>query len=185
MQNILCFGDSLTAGYGLRNAATESFPALIQQKINAGNLAYNVINAGLSGDTSAGGLSRIDYWLSRPIDVFILELGINDIMRGVHPQNTSKNLQAVIDKVRAKNPEVKMALMGMQIPLFIHSPFTAQFNSMYPSLANANQMLLVPFFLQGVAGQAHLNLADRLHPSAEGYKIIADKVWSVIQRLIV
>jgi acyl-CoA thioesterase I len=184
MQNILCFGDSLTAGYGLRNAATESFPALIQQKINAGNLNYNVINAGLSGDTSAGGLSRIDYWISRPIDIFILELGINDIMRGVHPQSISQNLQAIIDKVKAKNPKVKMALMGMQIPLFIHSPYTSQFNAIYSSLAQANQMLLMPFFLEGVAGQAHLNLADRLHPSAEGYKIIADKVWLIIQRLI-
>jgi acyl-CoA thioesterase-1 len=105
-------------------------------------------------------------------------------MRGVHPQNTLKNLQAIIDKVRVKYPGVKMALMGMQIPLFIHSPFTVQFNSIYPSLANANQMLLVPFFLEGVAGQAHLNLPDRLHPSAEGYKIIADKVWYVIQKLI-
>jgi acyl-CoA thioesterase I len=129
-------------------------------------------------------LIRIDYWISRHIDILILELGINDIMRGVNPQNTAQNLQAIINKVKAKNPKVKMALMGMQIPLFIRSPYTSQFNAIYPSLAQTNQILLLPFFLEGVAGQTHLNLADRLHPSAEGYKIIADKVWYIIQRLM-
>ena len=185
MQNILFFGDSLTAGYGLRNAAMESFPALIEQKINAAKLDYKIINAGLSGDTSAGGLRRIDYWLSRPISVFVLELGINDIIRGISPQTTLKNLQSIIDKVKAKYPGVKMALMGMQIPPFIHSPAAKQFSDIFPQLANNNQMALVPFFLDGVAGKAHLNLPDRLHPSADGYRIIADKVWPVIQQLLI
>jgi acyl-CoA thioesterase-1 len=185
MQNILFFGDSLTAGYGLRNAATESFPALIEQQINAAKLNYQIINAGLSGDTSGGGLSRIDYWLSRPISVFVLELGINDTIRGISPQTTLKNLQAIIDKVKTKNPEVKMALMGMQIPAFIPSSVAAQFNAIYPALAGTNKMALVPFFLDGVAGKPHLNLSDRLHPSAEGYKIIAGKVWPVIKKLLV
>jgi acyl-CoA thioesterase-1 len=185
MQNILFFGDSLTAGYGLRNAATESLPALIEQKINVAKLDYKVTNAGLSGDTSAGGLRRIDYWLSQPVSLFVLELGINDAIRSISPQTTLNNLQAIIDKVKAKYPTVKMALMGMQIPPFIHSPLAKQFSDIYSQLANTNQMALVPFFLDGVAGKAHLNLPDRLHPSADGYKVIADKIWPVIQRLLI
>ncbi|WP_428329885.1 arylesterase [Mucilaginibacter sp.] len=184
MQQILFFGDSLTAGYGLRNTAAESFPALIGQKITDEKLNYSIINAGLSGDTSAGGLRRIDYWLSQPISIFVLELGINDIIRGIAPQTTLNNLQAIIDKVKAKYPGVKFALMGMQIPAFINATAAKQFGDIYTTLANNNQMALVPFFLDGVAGKPHLNLPDKLHPSAEGYKIIAANVWPVIQKLI-
>jgi acyl-CoA thioesterase-1 len=185
MQNILFFGDSLTAGYGLRNAATESFPALIGQKIDAEKLDYKSINAGLSGDTSAGGLRRIDYWLSRSVSIFVLELGINDIIRGITPSTTLKNLQAITDKVKAKYPQAKIAVMGMQIPAFIHSPVAASFSEVYRTLANTNQLSLVPFFLDGVAGKTHLNLPDRLHPNAEGYKVIADNVWPAIKKLLV
>ena len=184
MQNILFFGDSLTAGYGLRNAATESFPALIQQKITHEHLDYNVINAGLSGDTSFGGLGRINYWLSQPISVFVLELGINDIIRSISPQTTLKNLQGIVDKVKAKYPDVKMALMGMQVPAFANPLMAGQFGDIFKTLAAQNQMALVPFFLDGVAGKQHLNLPDRLHPSAEGYKVITEKVWPVIQKLL-
>jgi acyl-CoA thioesterase-1 len=185
MQNILFFGDSLTAGYGLRNAATESFPALIGQKIDAEKLDYKIVNAGLSGDTSAGGLRRIDYWLSQPVSVFVLELGINDIIRGITPVTTLKNLQAITDKVKAKYPQVKIAVMGMQIPAFIHSPVAASFSEVYRTLASSNQLSLVPFFLDGVAGKPHLNLPDHLHPNAEGYRVIADNVWSAIKRLLI
>ncbi|MCR8560225.1 arylesterase [Mucilaginibacter sp. BJC16-A38] len=184
MQNILFFGDSLTAGYGLRNATMESYPAIIGQKIDAEGLGYKIINAGLSGDTSAGGLRRIDYWLSQPVSVFVLELGINDIIRGIPPALTLKNLQAIINKVSVKYPKVKMAVMGMQIPAFIHSPVAAQFSEIFSGLAAANQLSLVPFFLNGVAGNTHLNLPDRLHPNAEGYKVIAENVWPVIKKLI-
>lgn len=184
MQNILFFGDSLTAGYGLRNPSTESYPAIIGQKSEAAGLDYKIINAGLSGDTSAGGLSRIDYWLSQPISVFVLELGINDIIRGIPPSATLKNLQAITDKVKAKYPAVKIVLMGMQIPAFIHSPVAAQFSAIFGNLAAANQMNLVPFFLNGVAGRPHLNLADKLHPNADGYKVIADNVWPAIKKLL-
>lgn len=185
MQNILFFGDSLTAGYGLRNVTQESFPALIQQKINTAGLGYHVINAGLSGDTSTGGLSRLDYWLSRPVRVFVLELGINDIIRGGSPLTTFKNLQLIIDKVKAKYPDAKLALMGMQIPDFIPGNFGVQFKAIYPKLAELNRMAFVPFFLEGVAGRAHLNLPDRLHPSADGYRVIAERVWPVLNRLLV
>ncbi|WP_157523844.1 arylesterase [Mucilaginibacter ginkgonis] len=184
MKNILFFGDSLTAGYGLGNVDNESFPGLVQQKINAEGLDYKVINAGLSGDTSGGGLARLDYWLSQPIDVFILELGVNDIMRGISPEVTATNLQNIIHKVKRKYPQVKLGLMGMQIPAFIPGAFAAQFRAIYKPLADANDMAFVPFFLEGVAGKAYLNLRDGVHPSAAGYKIIADNVWPVIRTLL-
>ena len=184
MNKILFFGDSLTAGYGLSNVQDESFPGLIEAKIKSAGLDYHIINAGLSGDTSSGGLARIDYWLSQPISIFILELGINDILRGIQPASTLQNLQQIINKVKAKNPDVKMALMGMEIPAFIPGAFAAEFRSIFRKLADKNQMAFVPFFLAGVAGQAHLNLQDGLHPSAEGYKIIAEKVWPVIEEML-
>jgi acyl-CoA thioesterase-1 len=182
--NILFFGDSLTAGYGLQNPVLESYPALIGQKIAAAGLDYYVMNAGISGDTTAGGLSRIDCWLSRPIAVFVLELGINDIMRGLPPHVTRANLKAIADKVRTKYPAVKMVLMGMRFPAFLHSPLTAQFNNIYPALAGDNKMALVADFLDGVAGKARLNQRDRIHPNAEGYKVIAENVWPVIEKII-
>ena len=185
MRNVLFFGDSLTAGYGLGDPASQSFPALIGQKISAAGLQWHVINAGLSGDTSAGGLARIDYWLSRPIDAFVLELGINDVLRQIPPASTQRNLQAIIDKVRSKYPTSRMALMGMRLPDFLYSPLTTQFNSMYPALASVNRIVLAPFFLQGVAGKSNLNLRDKIHPSAEGYKIIAENVWPVILNLLI
>jgi len=184
MNNILFFGDSLTAGYGLSNVQAESFPALIQQKLNGENLNYSIINAGVSGDTSAGGLNRIDYWLSKPIHVFVLELGINDIMRGIPPQTTARNLQAIITKVKTKYPQVKMALMGMEIPLLMQAGLADQFLAIYRKLAADNQMAFVPFFLQGVAGMSHLNQRDRIHPTAEGYRIIANNVWPVLRTLL-
>lgn len=184
MQNILFFGDSLTAGYGLRNPAAESYPAIIGQKINEAKLDYKITNAGVSGDTSSGGLHRINYWLSQPVSVFVLELGINDVIRGVAPSNTLKNLQAIIDKVKAKYPQVKIAIMGMQIPVFLHSPVATQFREIFSKLAMDNHVSLVPFFLEGVAGKRNLNLPDQLHPNAEGYKVIANNVWPVIKRLL-
>ena len=184
MPNILFFGDSLTAGYCLANPAIESFPALIGRKLQIENPRFLVINAGLSGDTSGGGLNRIDYWLSRPVDVFVLELGINDVIRQIPPSTTQKNLQAIIYKVKAKYPMSKMALMGMRLPDFLHSPYAAQFNSIYAQIVAANQMALYPFFLEGVAGKSNLNLRDKIHPSAEGYRIISANVWPVIQQLI-
>lgn len=184
MHNILFFGDSLTAGYGLNNAKTESLPALIQQRILSENLAYHVINGGLSGDTSSGGLYRLDYWINRPITVFVLELGINDIIRGIPPQTTANNLQTIIDKVKQKHPDVKIALMGMEIPAFIPGAFAAQFKAIFRKLAETNNIAFVPFYLQDVAGIANLNLPDRLHPNAEGYKIIANNIWPVIKGVL-
>ncbi|NOT75540.1 MAG: arylesterase [Cyclobacteriaceae bacterium] len=185
MKTILFFGDSLTAGYGLSDAKNDSFPGLIQRKITEASLSYEVVNAGISGDTSGGGLARLDYWLSRPIDVFILELGINDIMRGINPRITFQNLQAIIDKVKIKNPKVQIAVMGMELPPFVPGSLTLEFRQIFRKLSDANRLTLVPFFLDGVAGIQHLNLNDGLHPSAEGYKVIANKVWPVIKPLLV
>ena len=184
MNQILFFGNSLTAGYGLRDATNESFPALIQQKINKVGIPFQVINAGISGDTSAGGLNRLDYWLSRPIKVFILELGINDLMRGIPPPVTFVNLQAIIVKVKTRYPDCKLALMGMELPRFIPGPMALAFRSIFPKLADTYHMAFFPFFLEGVAGAPHLNLNDGIHPSAKGYQIIADNVWPVIKPLL-
>ena len=127
MTNILFFGDSLTAGYGLASAATESFPALIGEKLKTEGFPYHISNAGVSGDTTAGGLSRLDYWLSKPLDVFVLELGINDIRRGIPPTTIAKNLQAIIDKVKLKYPQVKLVLLGMEIPVALGGPYCRYF----------------------------------------------------------
>lgn len=184
MKTLLFFGDSLTAGFGLNNAGTDSFPALIQQKINTEGLNYRIINAGVSGDTSSGGLNRIDYWLSQPVDVFVLELGINDVMRGIPPHTTEHNLQSIITKVTTKYPQVKIALMGMEIPLLMQAGFAEQFLAIYRRLASVNRTAFVPFFLKDVAGVRRLNLPDRIHPTAEGYRIIADNVWPVLRSLL-
>jgi acyl-CoA thioesterase-1 len=187
MQNILFFGDSLTAGYGLSDAERESFPGLIQKKIDGASLPFQVINAGVSGDTTASGLARLDYWLHRKVDVLVLELGINDIIRGVPLQTTSQNLQAIIDRVKNKYPNARMALMGMEIPDFIPGTpptFSEAFRSVFRKLADTNNMIFVPFFLEGVAGKKDLNLGDGLHPSAAGYRIIANKVWPAIRSLL-
>jgi acyl-CoA thioesterase-1 len=184
MQNMLFFGDSLTAGYGLANADTESFPARIKQKIDQAGLPYKVTNAGISGDTSTGGLARINYWLHQPVNIFVLELGINDMMRRVPSATIYLNLEKIIKTVKTKYPDAKLALMGMELPAFIPGTQIAEFRSIYQKLADAYQMAFVPYFLAGVAGQPHLNLRDGLHPSAAGYQIIADNVWPVLKALL-
>jgi acyl-CoA thioesterase-1 len=184
LKNILFFGNSLTAGYGLLNVSLESLPALIQSKILAEKLPYHVINAGVSGETSAGGLARIDLLLNKPIDIFVLELGANDILRGIPPQTTAANLQAIVNKVKAKFPQAKLVLLGMELPAWIPGAFAGAFRAVFSQVASKNQMTLVPFLLDGVAGVAHLNLRDGLHPTAAGYQIIAGKVWPVIRPLL-
>lgn len=180
MRNIMFFGDSLTAGYGLADAKHESMPGLIQQKIDAEGLNYHVINGGLSGDTTNGGLTRLDYWLNRPIDVFVLELGINDMIRRVPMVKIAYNLEAIIIKVKAKYPAVKLALMGMQLPGMPAN----EFNDLYQLLADKYDMAFLPSYLDGVAGQMNLNLRDGLHPSAAGYRVIAERVWKVVRPLL-
>ena len=178
------FGDSLTAGYGLLNVSLESLPALIQAKVLQEKLPYHVINAGVSGETSAGGLARIDLLLNKEVDIFILELGANDILRGIPPQSTASNLQAIVSKVKAKYPQATLVLLGMELPQWIPGAFAGAFRAVFKQVVQANQMTFVPFLLDGVAGIAHLNLRDGLHPTAAGYQIIANKIWPVLRPLL-
>ncbi|HEX8334210.1 MAG TPA: arylesterase, partial [Segetibacter sp.] len=179
VKTILFFGNSLTAGYGLD--PSEAFPALIQKKIDSLNMPYKVVNAGVSGETTSGGNSRIDWILRQPVDVFILELGANDGLRGIPTTETKKHLQSIIDKVKAKYPEAKLVLAGMQIPPNMGQAYATSFMELFPELASENKMALIPFLLQGVGGEASLNLQDGIHPTAEGHKILAENVWSVLK----
>ena len=182
VKTILFFGNSLTAGYGLE--LSQSFPTLIQQKIDSAGLKYKAVNAGVSGETSAGGNSRIDWILKQPVDVFVLELGANDGLRGIPVEETRKNLQAIIDKVKAKYPEAELVIAGMQVPPNMGQQYASNFKSMFPDLASKNDMKLIPFLLEGVGGIRELNLPDGIHPTAEGQKIVAQNVWSVLQPVL-
>jgi acyl-CoA thioesterase I len=179
---ILFFGDSLTAGYGL--SVEEAFPALVEQKFVSGGRKTKVINAGLSGETTAGGLSRIDWVLRQPIDVFVLELGANDGLRGLPLDQTQKNLQAIIDKVRSKNPKVKVVIAGMMVPPNMGPDYSSRFNKIFPEVARKNNATLIPFLLQDVAGNERLNLADGIHPNVQGHKIVAENVYKVLTPLL-
>ncbi|HMR57305.1 MAG TPA: arylesterase [Cyclobacteriaceae bacterium] len=181
-KTILFFGDSLTAGYGL--SPEEAFPALIEKELNKSEKKVKVVNAGLSGETSAGGLSRIDWILRQPVDIFVLELGANDGLRGLPLDQTLKNLQSIIDKVKAKYPQCKMVLAGMMVPPNMGKQYTDSFKNIYPDLAKKNNATLIPFLLEGVAGNEKLNQADGIHPTAEGHKIIATHLKSVFEKLI-
>ena len=181
-KTILFFGDSLTAGYGL--SPEEAFPALIEKELNKSEKKVKVVNAGLSGETSAGGVSRIDWILRQPVDIFVLELGANDGLRGLPLDQTLKNLQSIIDKVKAKYPQCKMVLAGMMVPPNMGKQYTDSFKNIYPDLAKKNNATLIPFLLEGVAGNEKLNQADGIHPTAEGHKIIATHLKSVFEKLI-
>lgn len=182
-KTILFFGDSLTAGYGLEDPGL-AFPGLIQKRLDAERLPYRAINAGLSGETTAGGLRRLDWVLRQPVDVFFLELGGNDGLRGLSPKDAQANLQAMIDKVRAKNPRVKIILAGMMMPPSLGADYTRAFALIYPALAEKNQLTLIPFILEGVGGVRTLNQPDQIHPNAQGHAIIADTVWKTLRPLL-
>lgn len=179
---ILFYGDSLTAGYGL--SPSEAFPAVVEKKIKAAGNNYKVINAGLSGETSAGGLSRLDWVMRQPIDIFILELGANDGLRGLPLDQTKKNLQSIIDKVKTKNPTVKIVLAGMMVPPNMGPDYSEEFKKVYPELSSRNKAKLIPFLLQDVAGIEKLNQADGIHPNAEGHKIVAENVYKVLKTIL-
>ncbi len=181
-KNILIFGDSITAGFGIE--PQQAFPALIQDRIDSLGLNYNVINAGLSGETSAGGVRRIDWVLQRTVDVMILELGGNDALRGVDLSTTKENLQKIIDKVWAKYPKAKIVIAGMQVPPNLGTDYTQQFASIFPTLAKENEAFLIPFLLEKVGGSAELNQSDGIHPTAKGHVLIAETVWEYLYPVI-
>ncbi|WNJ17184.1 arylesterase [Pontibacter sp. G13] len=179
---VLFFGNSLTAGYGL--SPEQAFPALVQQKIDSAGLDYEVINAGLSGETTASGLNRLDWVMTEQVDVFVLELGANDGLRGIDTEETRKNLIAIIQKVREKSPHANIVLAGMMVPPNMGEDYAAKFRFLYPELASQYQLALVPFLLDGVAGNPDLNLPDGIHPTPEGHQIVAKNVWTILAGLL-
>lgn len=181
-KTILFFGDSLTAGYGL--SPEEAFPALVEKSLNKKGKPVKVVNAGLSGETSAGGLSRIDWVLRQPIDIFILELGANDGLRGLPLDQTRSNLQAIINKVKAKYPKAKIVVTGMMVPPNLGNKYTTEFQKIFPDLAKKNKAALIPFLLKDVAGIEKLNLPDGIHPNPEGHKIVAGNVEKIVEPLM-
>ena len=181
-KSIVFFGNSLTAGYGL--SPEQAFPALIQKKIDSLGLPYQVINAGVSGETSSGGKTRIDWILHEPVDIFVLELGANDGLRGTPLSETKKNLQDIIDSVRTKYPHTKLVFAGMEIPPNMGQAYTTEFRNIYTELAKKNSMTLIPFLLEGVGGEPELNQADGIHPTAKGHLIVAENVWRQIEKLL-
>ncbi|SDB33414.1 acyl-CoA thioesterase-1 [Flavobacteriaceae bacterium MAR_2010_188] len=179
---ILFFGNSLTAGYGLD--ITEAFPSLISNKLDSLNLDYEVVNAGNSGETTSGGLNRVEWILKQDVDIFVLELGANDGLRGIPLKETRENLQSIIDIVKSKNPDTEIILAGMQLPPNMGPEYTSGFKKIFPDLAEANNIKLVPFLLEGVGGIPGLNQGDGIHPTAEGHEILADNVWNVLKEII-
>ncbi len=175
---ILFYGNSLTAGYGID--LDQAFPALIQKRLDSLGLDYTVINSGVSGETTSGGLNRLNWVLNQKVDVFVLELGANDGLRGVPLKETKQNLQEIIDLVREKNSDTQIILAGMQIPPNMGPEYTEEFRNIFPELAEKNEIPLIPFLLEGVAGNPDLNLEDGIHPTAEGHKILSENVWKIL-----
>ena len=193
VKTLVCFGDSLTAGYGLESAATDAYPALLQRRLDAYTAAqpdpanaarWRVINAGLSGETTAGGSRRIDWVLRQPVDIFLLALGGNDGLRGLDPAVSQKNLQSIIDRVRDRYPAAKIILAGMMMPPSMGENYARAFAEMYPALASKNHLTLVPFLLQGVGGRADLNQGDGIHPTPAGHAVVAETIWSAMRPLV-
>lgn len=182
-KNVLFFGNSLTAGYGLEDPK-QAFPFVIQQKIDSLGLNYKVINGGLSGETTADGKNRINWLLRQPIDIFVLELGANDGLRGIPVSETEANLQSIIDQVKTKYPNVKIILTGMMVPPNMGAKYSNDFKDVFPRLAKKNDIKLVPFLLENVAGIRELNQGDGIHPTAKGAKIVAQNVWVVLKPML-
>jgi acyl-CoA thioesterase-1 len=179
---ILVLGDSLSAGLGVDPG--EAYPALLQKKIDAAGLNFEIINGGVSGDTSAGGRRRISWYLTRKIDVLILELGGNDGLRGVPPATTQTNLQAILDAARKAHPQIKIVIAGMRLPPNLGRDYTGAFEKIFPALARENRAALVPFLLEGVGGNPELNAADQIHPTAQGHQIVAENVWKILKPVL-
>jgi acyl-CoA thioesterase-1 len=179
---ILFLGDSITAGYGLD--PEQAFPALIQKKIDAQKWNFRAVNAGQSGDTSAGGLGRLDWLLKNRVDVLLLELGANDGLRGLPVETTRKNLQAIIERTKGKYPDASIILAGMKVPPNMGGDYARKFEAMFADLAKKTNVPLIPFILEGVGGVPELNLADGIHPSAKGQERVAANVWKVLEPVL-
>ena len=177
---VVFLGDSLTAGYGL--GAEQAYPALIGRKLEAAHRPWQVVNAGVSGDTSAGGAARLDWVYRRKVDVLVVELGANDGLRGIPPEATERNLRTILD--RAKREKSRVLLVGMQLPENYGPSYRARFQAIFPRLARAYRVAYLPFLLEGVAMRPELNQADGIHPNAEGARKVADTVWKALEPLL-
>jgi len=183
-KKIIFFGDSLTFGYGLKDPS-KGYVGVIQEILDKKGIEYEAVNSGVSGETSSGGDGRIDWVLNQyEPEIFVLELGANDGLRGINPAVTVKNLQSILDKVKDKFPNAKLVLAGMLAPPNMGKDFTNTFAKIYPNLAKANNAALIPFILDGVAGIPELNQRDKIHPTEEGHVILADNVWKVIEKML-
>lgn len=181
-KTIAFLGDSLSAGLGVK--PEEAFPALVQAKIRERGLPYEVLNAGVSGDTTAGGLRRLDWLLQRKIDVLVIELGGNDGLRGLSIRDLQANLQAMIDKAKAKQPEIKIVIAGMQMPPNVGAQYLQEFRQVFSDVAKENNATLIPFLLEGVGGLREYNQPDMIHPNPTGHRMVADVVWKTIEPLL-
>lgn len=181
-KTMVFFGDSLTAGYGVD--PDEAYPALIQKKIDEAGLPWRVVNAGLSGETTAGGLRRLNWILRQKVDIFIIELGGNDGLRGIAPTLTRSNLDRMIERIRRHYPDVKVVITGMMLPTNMGPEHTRDFAAIFPDIARASGAVLIPFLLDRVGGEPSLNLPDGIHPTADGHKIVAETVWRTLQPLL-
>jgi acyl-CoA thioesterase I len=179
MKSILVFGDSLSDGFMLKRS--EAYPALLGQKLHTAGLNFQVTNASATGGTTEGGLERLPAHLKHRIDILVLELGINDAFRGLPVDQIEHNLQQIIDKVKARNPNVHIVIAGIQLPNYTAEDYVSAFGKMFTDLASKNNAALVPYLLQGVAGDPSLNLPDGIHPNAAGQKILAENVWRVLE----
>jgi acyl-CoA thioesterase-1 len=182
VKTVVFLGDSLSAGYGVKSGQT--FPALIAEKIRALNLPYQVENAGVSGDTTAGGLRRIDWLLQRRIDVLVIALGGNDGLRGLPVNAIKANLRTIIEKTRAKYPEAKIIIAGMQMPPNLGADYGASFQQAFGEVARAHNVTLIPFLLEGVGGLREFNQPDLIHPTAAGHRLIAEVVWRTLEPIL-
>ena len=178
-KTILVFGDSLSDGFMLKRS--EAYPALLSKKLHAAGLDFQVTNASAAGGTTQGGLERLPPHLKHRIDIFILELGINDAFRGLSVDQIQHNLQQIIHRVKARNPNVRVVIAGMQLPNYAGDDYVSAFGKMFGDLAAKNAAALVPYLLEGVAGDPSLNLPDGIHPNAAGQKILAENVWRVLE----
>lgn len=178
-KRIVILGDSITAGYGLD--PRESYPAVLQKKIDRAKLPFVVANAGVSGDTTAGGLRRVAWAMTKGADILVIALGGNDGLRGIAPAETRKNLLGIVSKARTRNPKIQIFIAGMQMPDNMGPEFTERFKTLFPAVAKESKSTLIPFLIEGVGGDEKLNQADGIHPTAEGQKIIAENVWKILQ----
>ena len=175
-------GTSLTAGYGV--GSDLAFPARIQQKIDSAGLPFRVVNAGISGETSAGGLRRLDWALNQPVDVLVLELGANDGLRGIDPDEMRRNLDAILTRTRERYPDAALILVGMEAPPNLGDAYTSRFRRTFTELATQHRATLVPFLLEGVAAQPGFNIEDGIHPNEQGHRILANTVWERLGPLL-